>query len=274
MANEVRTLVEEIIEAYPVGAQIPVDDIEDSLRANGKDIEHADIYNALREIQNTTDKGVLVLGRRQKPTRFCKGFMRVSPTLNQTDLTTLRADIMAVEKGKDYPLDKAEAIFNDRAKAIEALRSLETEGLGVFLIGRRGGTSRFTVGISRDEMSNKSKAVIMPSHKLASPKTGPFADPPTLSNEASNPKPELKYQYMNNLIFKTPFGSHDTIESVLEMIGYAGDRVEHIKQNLELYGHFNMASISESSTTPAEGDSASAVLEDMEEISDNNEDIS
>ena len=273
MANEVRVLVEDLISAYPEGAQIPIDDVEEALRASGKNIDRADIYNALKEIQNTTNAGVLVLGRRQKPTRFCKGYIRTTQKLDETAMNTLKTEMSNIQKGNEMPLDKVETIFGDRSKAIEALRVMENDGLGVFLIGRRGGSSRFVVGVCRDELTAKSKAVIIPARKHPEPKDGPFADPPTaVANGVAPVMPNLKFQRVGSVLFKTPIGGSDTIEEVLAMYGYNGDKTDYIKESLELYGHFNMANLDDGNNVSSNIDKSNVENEDGAGAEDMNND--
>ena len=217
MANEVKMMVEEIIEAYNTGAQIEVNVFAEAFQAGGKDIDHIDILNALKAMESE-GKGVLYLGRRKKPTRFIKGASRPNPAtlVNEDKITALYNFMKSQSANAEIKVNDIENRFSTRTEAINALKYMESQNVGIFLIGRRGAESRFVIGTTREAFQQKARGIIMPSvDPLPSPQTGPFTTNPVFPQTYKPTPVEDKYNFANNVIFKCATGH--TLEEIVEI---------------------------------------------------------
>lgn len=161
------TTVKEIVEKLIMST--PTDDIEvDTIENQFPEFDRVDIVSAMK-ILESEKVGVLIVGRRNKKTRFRRGYMRLPTGINKCSLEQLRNCVSVLNRGTEFPLDSTggsqqnatEFFVGNKNHAIEALKTLESEGLGVFLIGRRGSFSRFVVGVCRDDLINKTKTTLV-----------------------------------------------------------------------------------------------------------------
>ena len=244
MANEVKSMVEEIVEAYNSGAQIEVDVFADAFRADGKKIDHIDILNSLKALEKE-GKGVLYLGRRKKKTRFIKGASRPNPAnlVGEDKVKSLYEFMMTQGVNAEIKVDDILEMFTTRTEAINALKYMESQNVGIFLIGRRGADSRFIIGTTREAFQQKARGIIMPSvDPLPAPQNGPFAANPIFPPIRANVPVEDKYNFANNIIFKVPNGH--SLDELVEIWGLNID-LDKVKTDLASSGFYVVSQLSD-----------------------------
>ena len=242
MAITVKEIVSEIVSAFPENGEVEVDLIE---KAKNYEIDRIDIVAALKEME-AEGYGVFWKGRRGKKTRFIKGAKRVPASVDQIALGLLRDEVSTkpkdhvilvsldecIEKAEDDEdslkeleqykchVDAAHFFGGKVAKAVDALKVLQDEGLGVFIIGRRGKLSRFVCGITKDEMKNKPKGIML---KAA------------IVEKVTDTK---SFNVINGVIFKAPDGKYPTIKDAMEGANIENISVDIISAEVDKYGYF------------------------------------
>jgi len=235
----VKSIVEKLIQ------ESKSDDVEvDSVMEQYPEFDRVDIVNAMKALQQD-NLGVLVVGRRNKKTRFRKGYMRVPVGLNQTSLDQLRNCISTLKHATEFPLEDGhgsvqnatEFFQGNKNHALEALKQLESEGLGLFLIGRRGGHSRFIVGLSREEFANKVKTSLV----KITPKNTNVVELHTAVNEGkveykTLDKDSVKYTIVSGIMFKSEEADdegYSSVQEALDSVGYKVDDVQKLCEALD-----------------------------------------
>jgi hypothetical protein len=229
----VKSIVEKVIQ------ESKSEDIEiDSVLDQYPDFDRVDVVNAMKALQHE-NLGVLVVGRRNKKTRFRKGYMRVPVGLNQSNLDQLRNCLSTLKHGTEFPLEDGhgstqnatEFFQGNKNHALEALKQLESEGLGLFLIGRRGGYSRFVVGLSREEFSNKAKTSLV---KMVPIKNDNVVELHTVEQKTSLDKTNnVKYTVVSGIMFKSEEADEEGYASVKEALDSVGCEVDDLDKLCE-----------------------------------------
>lgn len=240
MPITVKQIVGEIVASFK-GSEIEVEYIE---KAKNDEIERSQIVNALKELE-ADGLGVFMVGRRKKSSRFIKGVKRAQNIINKDSLDKLREEINKLSQGdvmlasfndakeranedqlaelEDYK-DKicASQFFNDNtAKAVDALKLLQEEGLGSFVIGRRGKFSRFVKGVSKDELQTRPKGLI------------PVED---FIIEERNPK----YNVIHNLILRTyDSGEFDNLHEAMNKLNIEDS--QEVESSINKLGYYQVS---------------------------------
>jgi hypothetical protein len=249
MAITVRQVVEEIVRAFPDNGEVDVDLIES---AKNFEIDRIDIVAALKEMEEE-GLGVFWKGRRGRKTRFIKGAKRIPADIDQLALSLLREEVLT--KPKDYIIlvsfdecaeklstmdssdcedilidldqykDRIDAVhfFGGKVtKAVDALKALQDEGLGVFCIGRRGKFSRFICGTNKEEMKNKPKGIALKTSVI---------------EKDSNIK---SFNVINGVIFKALEGNgkFPTIKEAIDVARIENISLDIISAEVDKYGYF------------------------------------
>jgi len=235
----VKQIVEEIVAGFDNKSEIEVQYIVD---LNEDKIDRADIVKAFQQMEEE-GVGTFMKGRRGKPSRFVKGMTRAKNPINKESLDRLREEIDKLNQGEvmlasftdceekaeteeqKYELEEFEnkphaAQFFDgnTAKAVDALKVLQKEGLGSFIIGRRGKFSRFVKGVSKDELQARPKGLV--------PK-----------EESVIEERDPKYEVVHNIILRTfDEGTYDNLHDA--MIEANVDDVEAVKNSILELGYF------------------------------------
>jgi hypothetical protein len=235
MAITVREIVEGIINENE-NTEVDVDFLEEVTEK----IDRVDIVEALKQMEDE-GLGIFMKGRRGKKSRFVKGVQRAKNILNKESLDNLREaiknlndqDVMLAsfpdceEKATEDQIDElgeyrgkpyASQFFNDNtSKAVEALKLLQREGLGSFLIGRRGKFSRFVKGVSKDELQNRPKGII-PKESIV---------------EERDPK----YMVVHNIILKNyDEGEFDSLPEAMNSLGVDDESL--VKESINKLGYY------------------------------------
>jgi len=246
--SAVKNIIEQIIDKFPNNSTITVEQI---IEISNGEIDRIDIVNVFSCMEEE-ELGVFWRGRRGKQSRFVKGARRVSPAVNKVQLDNLREYIKTkVEKGnavlvsyedcfekagddpdlaseleqyKDH-VDGAWFFGGKISKAVDALKILQEEGLGTFVIGRRGKFSRFIYGVSKEELKAKPKGMIL-SNDIEN-----VEKPVSINVEYENPG----YNIVRGLILPAKFsGNYKTLGEVIEAANISVDIeevAEQIKKN-------------------------------------------
>jgi hypothetical protein len=235
----VKQIVEGIIAEFENKAEIEVQYI---VEMNEEKIDRSDIVKAFQQMEEE-GVGTFMKGRRGKPSRFVKGMTRAKNPINKEALDALREEIQKLNHG-DAMLaslidceEKAETeeqlceleefkgkshaaqFFDDNtAKAVDALKILQKEGLGSFIIGRRGKFSRFIKGVSKDELQSRPKGLVPKEESII---------------EERDPK----YEVVRNIILRTfDEGKFDNLHDA--MIEADVDDLEKVKDSIQRLGYF------------------------------------
>jgi len=267
MANEVKNIIQELVQ-NAVESEISVEFVEEHF----PEFDRVDIVAALRQMEGD-GLGVLAVGRRGKKTRFIKGGERIIGDLDVQKLEMLKGFIASMQDNEELVLDKRDKetvltvngieLYTDKNRTwiIDYLRILEQIGLGMFLIGRRSGKSRFIKGASRKD--NKLKCFI-PAKKLEGfiinkiERTAENAADCLEIKEVSifDKKPAdapkrapggCKFNFVNNVVFKMladDTQGYDTVEEVMRAAKLENScDVEYVKEQLSKFGYFSIAEI-------------------------------
>jgi len=219
MAITVKEIVQDIVSEFPADGEI---DVEHVMEFNDG-IERIDVVNAMKALE-FEGQGILWKGRRGKKTRFIKGAKRTIVEIDKEDLQQFEEHMDTMAKGdtilvsfdecekrlKDDPELKEELekyrgqkdvsfFFGKTTSAVDALKHLQHENRGTFIIGRRGKFSRFIVGMSKQDLIAKPKGLI-------------------LTNIEEEQKP-VRYDIKNNVIFKTYDGQFISIKDAINELG-------------------------------------------------------
>ncbi len=198
-----------------------------SIQEMHKDIDKVDIIAVLRELEQE-NLGVLAVGRRGHPTRFLKGHERVIGNVPPNQLEAFRNKINEMQNNETIEVTEALDLFsNKKTVVIDAMKVLEKEGLGLFLIGRRGSKSRFVKG--KSIIRNK---IFFPASEKQNP----------VSQTKQTTSSSVKYNVANNLLFGMSgiSGGFDSIEEALQAEGISAD-ADTVKQELSKAGFVNLA---------------------------------
>jgi len=232
MANEVKRMVEEFIKSTDQ-VEISVDDILEQYPEFDPDRNRVDILAALRMLEN--DKlGALAVGRRGKKTRFIKGAMRIKSSIDENRFNILKSIIENMSDQQELVLEANDSLTihggvvydNDkRMRVIDYLKTFEENGLGVFIIGRRGGMSRFIKGGTRNSIKNKTFVI----EEQVEP----------IQNFSK------KYNLVNDVIFQHENGKYNSINDVLNAAGVMCNDEEKngVQKELEALGYYALTTI-------------------------------
>ena len=251
------TTVKEIVE------QVIISSTEDDIEVNTienlhPEFDRVDIVNAMKALE-VEKVGVLIVGRRNKKTRFRRGYMRLPTELNKNSVEQLKNCILTLDRGSEFPLDSTDGnqqnatrFFNgNKNHAVEALKALEAEGLGVFLIGRRGGLSRFVVGVCRDDLLNKTKSTLVKISNITSnvidihtsaqvQKTEILEQElPSHQDKLNEAQDGSRYNVISGIMFKSDLADDEgfsSVEDALEQSGYLNMDLNKLYRDLNENG--------------------------------------
>lgn len=234
--------VKQIVEKYVSQSTKEDIEIEEILEAH-PEFSRLDVVNSLKALESEK-VGVLVVGRRQKRTRFRKGYMRAPLSLNENYMNNLRNEVLSLDDGTELFLENTQNsstyavkfFHGNKNQTVEALKQLEQEGLGVFLIGRRGSYSRFVKGLSREEFlakTTKSNLIKIPTQPVV----------------VEIPKVEKKtviqkYTVVSGIVFKSDpedtDDGFDTLEEALNSVDYYTNDFDKIQTDLDNNGFYKL----------------------------------
>lgn len=223
MANEVKQLIRSLID-NSTKVEITVDDVFEAYGDLDVERNRVDVLSALRELEHEKI-GVLAVGRRGHPTRFIKGAIRAKSNVDakkQEDITnivkTMDADkALVIQKNGNLTIDDNVVFHNEnRNEIIEILKTLTENGFGTFVIGRRGGQSRFI---------KKSKEAEAIDKKVVEDK------------EIDN---SIKFNVINNVLFKTTNEGFSSIKEALENKSILIDDLFKIEEQINKFGYFKL----------------------------------
>lgn len=244
------TTVKEIIEKVIMSS--PEDDVEvDTIIEQFPEFDRIDIVSAMKMLE-LEKVGVLIVGRRKKKSRFRRGYMRLPTNLDKESLELLRNCILTLDKGTEFPLDGSgsfsrnatEFFHGNKNHAVEALKLLETEGLGVFLIGRRKLFSRFIKGICRDDLLNKTKTTTLVKIVKETSNVIDFFVKEQALEEVNREEQSLevidsslsRYTIISGIMFKSDLGEIEdgfpSIEEALSQAGYCNMDLKKLNDDL------------------------------------------
>lgn len=235
----VKQIVEDIVSNFENKSEIEVQYI---VELNENKIDRGDIVRAFQQMEDE-GLGVFMKGRRGKPSRFVKGMTRTKNHINKEFLDNLREEVIKLNNGEvmlasftdcEEKADTREQLlelesfqnkchaaqfFDDNtAKAVDALKVLQQEGLGSFIIGRRGKFSRFVKGVSKDELQARPKGLVPKEESII---------------EERDPK----YEVVNNIILRTfDEGEFDNLNDAMNKINV--NDFDEVNNSINKLGYF------------------------------------
>ncbi|MFZ4768636.1 MAG: hypothetical protein ACOYLO_00550 [Ferruginibacter sp.] len=226
MANEVKVMIENFIRNSKQ-QEILVEDIFDEYEDFDPERNRIDVLMALRMLEQEK-LGVLAVGRRGKKTRFIKGAIRVKSNIDENKLNNLKEvigsmidnQILLLEEDGNLTIDTVQVYTGDkRTTTIDYLKTLEEEGLGTFIIGRRGGMSRFIKGAAKNSAKNKTFVIAAPIEQV-----------------------QKTFNIINDVIFQHENGKYQTISEILEATGFIYDqeKIQIIQTDLDKLGYYSI----------------------------------
>ena len=248
MANEVRQMVKDLVLATQK-EELTVDDIFAIYTDFDPERNRIDVLSALRGLE-VEGLGVLAVGRRGKFTRFIKGAKRIRSNINadiQSSINNIITNMqdskeLVLEKNGDSTIDGVVIYHNDnRSQVIECVKDFEQKEMGVFIIGRRGGQSRFIKGVKRAEIIKHKSEKVQPKPQ-PSIIINSIMDKCDLQKVPTIPKTEVptRYNIINNVVFKCAEGGFGTIEELIKQNNIAEKfEPKTIEENLEKFGYFS-----------------------------------
>ncbi len=157
------------------GDEISVDDV-----ASQSNFDRNTIMSAMKGLQSD-GQGKFVVGRKGSKSRFLFGVQDVIKPVDQRVVTLATALTRLVEnKRQQNPNDQIVINVDDLVAKfapkdiVAAFGIMETNDVGIFLVGRKGAKSRFEVGRKRNEGRVSSK-VSGSEYDLPPPEDGPFS---------------------------------------------------------------------------------------------------
>ena len=247
MTTTVKEIVEKLI------ASSSEDDIEvNTIENKFPEFDRVDIVNAMKALE-VEKVGVLIVGRRNKKTRFRRGYMRLPSELNKNSVEQLKNHVLSLSRGTEFLLESEDDsqqtasrfFLGNKNHAVEALKSLESEGLGVFLIGRRGSVSRFVVGVCRDDLLNKTKTTLVKISKQTNnvidihASTQEQKQEIVPAQENVNEQSSSRYTVISGIMFKSDLEDDDgfaSVEEALEQSGYSNIDMNKLYNDLNENG--------------------------------------
>jgi len=154
MANEVKLIVKEII-TNSTNEEVSIDEIFETNSDFNPERNRIDVIKAMKSLEIDLN-GVLAIGRKGKKTRFIKNAIRVKNKIDETikeqirqKVLHLKADESAIIESNGDLVINNETVYSDknRIHTIDCLKDFQEEGIGKFIIGRRGAKSRFVKDI-------------------------------------------------------------------------------------------------------------------------------
>jgi len=235
----VKQIVEDIVDKFNNKAEIEVQHI---FELNGNKIDRADIVKAFQQMEEE-GIGTFMKGRRGKPSRFIKGMARTKNNINKESLNNLKEELKKLNTGEAMLVSfidckeksnteeqlcdlesfeekpcAAQFFDNNIIKTVDALKMLQQEGFGSFIIGRRGKFSRFVKGVSKEELQTRPKGLV--------PKEDLIIE-----------EREPKYEIINNIILRTfDDGKFDNLNDAMNEINV--DDFEKVKNSINELGYF------------------------------------
>jgi len=224
MANEVKFLIKDLI-INSANDETTITDIFKKYSDFDAERNRTDVLLALRQLE-AEGLGVLAVGRRGKPTRFIRGAVRVDININAAIQEKIKKIVSVMEVGKTLVLENdgnltidnfLVAVETNRVQVIECLKLFQKENLGLFIIGRKGGKSRFL----------KKEAI---------------PEEPVLQTEENN-ESDITYNVINNVLFKSAYikTGYPSIEAAdAELNLHELFDMELLKSNLSEFGYFSL----------------------------------
>jgi hypothetical protein len=219
MANEVRMIVEQEIR----------DSVKEltvySIQAKYPEFDYLDIIAAFKKLE-LEGFGVMAVGRRGLPTRFIKGACRV-PLLSNNEIELLTSIISSLPPGTEVTLGDSKClsimvddtpVFTARSRAalLEGASMMDKQGLGLFIIGRKGKMSRFIVGMS--------KADFLPTSRT-------FASSEIVEDQK-------QYNVLNGILFQAPNGVHATLDAAMKEANLDSSVRNNVIENVAKFGYY------------------------------------
>ncbi len=221
MAGEVKSIISEFIKTS-TSSEISVED----LLENFPQFTRVDTINVLKQLE-LDGNGALCVGRRGKSTRFMKNAHRIKVSIDEKVMQSLRDEINSMTTNDFISVkDASEKYFSNNLNlTIEALKEIEAEGLGIFLIGRRGAVSRFIVGASREKIVKEPKVRNIP-----------------VQVETVPPQIEVKYKLVNGIIINAVGcdDGFDQLEALISAENLSIENLDEVKSGVKTAGYFQL----------------------------------
>lgn len=157
----------------PCGIEIVVDVIAEKFT----NFNRNHILVALKELEKEK-VGYFIPGRKGAKSRFCFG-VKKQKVINSRVSVLISALTKLIESKKKTANDSQIVIYTDdlikkfsSRDIIDAFSIMENNGLGIYLVGRKGNKSRFEVGRTREETKHKT---VGSEYDLLAPEDGPFS---------------------------------------------------------------------------------------------------
>lgn len=231
MANEVKDLIKDFV----LGSdkeEITVSEIFEQFPDFDPERNRVDVLRSLRALE-IEEKGVLAVGRRGRSTRFIKNATRIRTNIPKEMMETMSViiknmkddELLLFQKNGDLTIDNNIVYHADnRAQVIECLKDFAENEHGRFIIGRRGGLTRFQKKVLEVKPEAKEEAII---------------EETEIIEELIEPKQDIvKYNIINNILFKTTDGQFSSIEEALK--GNGNFDATKIKQELDKFGYVKL----------------------------------
>jgi len=121
-------------------------------------LDKAILFHTMKSLEDQ-EVGKIIVGRRGGRTRFEVGKTK-QVSKYATALATVLENII-IEKGYEFCIE-AEALATkfEKKDISSAFKMLESKGLGVFIVGRKGGKSRFEVGKKKEVKIISKKKIV------------------------------------------------------------------------------------------------------------------
>jgi len=130
--------------------------IDDAVTETG--IDKAVLFEAMKSLEDQ-EIGKIIVGRRGGRTRFEVG--KIKQVSKYAIALTTALENIITQKGCEFIIEADSLTSQFEKKDISsAFKMMEAKGLGVFVIGRKGGKSRFEVGKKKEAKKPSKKKVV------------------------------------------------------------------------------------------------------------------
>lgn len=234
MANELQAIVFDLIKSSK-DPEITIEKIFELCPDLDSERNYMGVIRALKALEET-GAGVFAIGRRGRKSRFIKGAIRIKSKLDQAEVDLVKSFVEKLTDNQFIILNSNNELVldnvvlyktKDRTAMIEIFKMLESNGLGYFIIGRRGAQSRFAKTSAK---ANKNK-VFIPNDKAP-------------SKEEIKTEQVCRYNVINNVLFQCVGidGGYNTVEEVMKVANIEDKfDVSYVKEHLSKFGYFSPA---------------------------------